>query len=86
MKSPDFIRDYTTISAFLPSIRKLCCECESPPKCGESSHRNLMAEKEGFEPSRPVTDLRAFQARPFSLLGISPATQNIITKMFSKNI
>ena len=31
-----------------------------------------MAEEEGFEPSRPVTSLRAFQARPFSLLGIPP--------------
>ncbi len=34
-----------------------------------------MAEKEGFEPSRPVTDLLAFQASPFSLLGISPAVR-----------
>lgn len=31
-----------------------------------------MAEKEGFEPSHPVTGLRAFQARPFNHLGISP--------------
>ena len=33
----------------------------------------MMAEKEGFEPSHPVTSLRAFQARPFNHLGISPA-------------
>ena len=33
---------------------------------------NFLAEKEGFEPSRPVKDLQAFQACPFSLLGISP--------------
>ena len=33
---------------------------------------STMAEKEGFEPSRPVTDLQAFQACPFSHLGISP--------------
>src|SRR5574344_2613531 len=32
----------------------------------------FMAEKKGFEPLRPVTGLRAFQARPFSRLGISP--------------
>ena len=32
----------------------------------------LLAEKEGFEPSHTVKCLRAFQARPFSLLGISP--------------
>ena len=31
-----------------------------------------MAEKWGFEPQRRVTDLRAFQARPFNHLGISP--------------
>lgn len=31
-----------------------------------------MAEEEGFEPSHPVTSLRAFQARPFSRLGIPP--------------
>ena len=31
-----------------------------------------MAEKRGFEPLRPVTDLLAFQASPFSLLGTSP--------------
>lgn len=37
-----------------------------------------MAEKGGFEPPRPVTSLRAFQARPFNHLGISP-TPNIIT-------
>ncbi len=39
-----------------------------------------MAEKEGFEPSRPVTSLRAFQARPFSHLGISPLKMIITTK------
>ena len=32
----------------------------------------MMAEEEGFEPSHRVTSLRAFQARPFSLLGIPP--------------
>ena len=32
----------------------------------------MMAEKQGFEPWHTVTCLRAFQARPFSLLGISP--------------
>ena len=31
-----------------------------------------LAEEEGFEPSHTVTCLRAFQARPFSLLGIPP--------------
>ena len=31
-----------------------------------------MAEKEGFEPSHPVTSLLAFQASPFNHLGISP--------------
>ena len=31
-----------------------------------------LAERRGFEPRRPVTDLRAFQARPFNRLGISP--------------
>lgn len=33
-----------------------------------------MAEKRGFEPLRPVTDLLAFQASPFSPLGTSPNT------------
>lgn len=32
-----------------------------------------MAEKWGFEPQHGVTRLLAFQASPFSLLGISPA-------------
>ena len=32
----------------------------------------IMAEKEGFEPSHPVTSLLAFQASPFNHLGISP--------------
>ena len=36
------------------------------------SRQSMMAEEEGFEPSHPVTSLRAFQARPFSLLGIPP--------------
>ena len=31
-----------------------------------------MAEKRGFEPLRPFTDLLAFQASPFSHLGTSP--------------
>ena len=44
------------------------------PKRGSDS--SLMAEEEGFEPSRPVTSLRAFQARPFSLLGIPPTLIN----------
>lgn len=42
-----------------------------------------MAENEGFEPSRPVTSLRAFQARPFSHLGNSPAANVIITRNLS---
>ena len=32
----------------------------------------LMAEKRGFEPLHPFTDLLAFQASPFSHLGTSP--------------
>ena len=36
------------------------------------SRQSMMAEEEGFEPSHRVTSLRAFQARPFSLLGIPP--------------
>ncbi len=32
----------------------------------------FMAEEKGFEPLHPVTGLRAFQARPFSRLGIPP--------------
>ena len=32
----------------------------------------MMAEEQGFEPWHRVTSLRAFQARPFSLLGIPP--------------
>ena len=32
----------------------------------------IVAEKQGFEPWRPVTSLRAFQARPFDRLGIPP--------------
>ena len=32
-----------------------------------------MAERRGFEPLRRVTDLHAFQACPFSLLGTSPS-------------
>ena len=31
-----------------------------------------MAEQKGFEPLHTVKCLRAFQARPFSLLGIAP--------------
>lgn len=46
------------------------------------SDSSLLAEKEGFEPSHPVTSLLAFQASPFSHLGISP-TQVIITKLFN---
>lgn len=34
-----------------------------------------MAERRGFEPLHRVTDLHAFQACPFSLLGISPLEQ-----------
>ena len=33
-----------------------------------------MAEEEGFEPSRPFKVLLAFQASPFSHLGILPFT------------
>ena len=32
----------------------------------------MRTEKEGFEPSRRVTDLHPFQGCPFSLLGTSP--------------
>ena len=32
----------------------------------------FLAEKEGFEPSRRVTDLLVFEARPFSHLGTPP--------------
>ena len=32
----------------------------------------MPTEKEGFEPSRRVTDLHPFQGCPFSLLGTSP--------------
>ena len=32
----------------------------------------IRTEKEGFEPSRRVTDLHPFQGCPFSLLGTSP--------------
>ena len=35
-----------------------------------------MAEERGFEPLRPVTSLRAFQARPFNHLGIPPRLFN----------
>ena len=37
-----------------------------------------MAEEWGFEPQRPVTSLRAFQARPFNHLGIPPVALVII--------
>ncbi len=36
------------------------------------SRQSIVAEEEGFEPSHRVTSLRAFQARPFSRLGIPP--------------
>ena len=39
------------------------------------THSNL-AEEQGFEPWHRVTSLRAFQARPFSLLGIPPEPLN----------
>ena len=42
------------------------------------SRQSMMAEEEGFEPSHTVTCLRAFQARPFSLLGIPPYKLNNI--------
>ena len=35
-----------------------------------------LAEKEGFEPSRRVTDLLVFEARPFNHLGIPPVIAN----------
>ena len=38
---------------------------------------SIVAEEEGFEPSHRVTSLRAFQARPFSLLGIPPWLKRI---------
>ena len=36
-----------------------------------------MAEEEGFEPSRPVKNLQAFQACPFNHLGIPPAQEKL---------
>lgn len=42
------------------------------------SRQSIVAEEEGFEPSHTVTCLRAFQARPFSLLGIPPYKLNNI--------
>ena len=39
-----------------------------------------MAEEEGFEPSRPVKSLQAFQACPFSRLGIPPRQQKLYEK------
>ena len=36
------------------------------------SRHSIVAEERGFEPRHTVTCLRAFQARPFSLLGIPP--------------
>lgn len=41
-----------------------------------------MAERRGFEPLRRVTDLHAFQACPFSLLGTSPYPIFIILIFF----
>ena len=38
----------------------------------------LIAEKEGFEPSRRVNDLLPFQGSPFSLLGTSPKSRRLI--------
>ena len=46
--------------------------------------RSFSAEKEGFEPSRRVTDLLVFEARLFSHLSTSP---NILYRMcFSSDI
>ena len=39
----------------------------------------LMAQDQGFEPWRPVTDLQAFQACPFNRLGI-PACPIILAQ------
>ena len=50
------------------------------PKMGSDS--SLMAEEKGFEPLRPFTSLRAFQARPFSLLGIPPNTFFILQQNY----
>ena len=36
----------------------------------------IVAEEKGVEPLRSVTRLRAFQARPFSLLGIPPCAKD----------
>lgn len=41
-----------------------------PQYCGIKLYK--MAEKRGFEPLRQSPDLQAFQACPFSLLGIFP--------------
>ena len=41
-------------------------------KTKNRSLRSFFTEKEGFEPSRRVTDLLVFEARPFSHLGTSP--------------
>ena len=38
-----------------------------------------MAQEQGFEPWHRVTDLRAFQARPFNRLGIPAAVEQCLT-------
>ena len=47
-----------------------------------------MAEDQGFEPWHTVTCLRAFQARPFSLLGNLPAERylNVRIVLYQKNL
>lgn len=42
----------------------------------------MLAERKGFEPSHRVTDLHAFQACPFSLLGTSPILNAPILEHF----
>jgi hypothetical protein len=43
-----------------------------------------LAEERGFEPLHRVTGLLAFQASPFSHLGIPPICLNIIPLSFEK--
>ena len=43
-----------------------------------------MAEERGFEPRHRVTDLRAFQARPFNHLGIPANLPNYSSTLLQK--
>ncbi len=53
--------------------------------CPEKGVLFIVAEEQGFEPWHRVTSLRAFQARPFSLLGIPPlfAARDILSYIHS---